>query len=91
MGIYSIFDVFRALVTSIDGINALLWVIVFLVKFFDPAIFGEGSLNPWNYLLFALIIIIMFIRLRSDCHEKKYFHVGSFVSVTVFSLIFVGR
>lgn len=91
MGIYSIVDVFRVLVTSIDGFNALLWVIVFIVKFFNPDFYGEGSLNSWNYLLFALIVIIMFIRLRSDCHEKKYFHLGSFVSVTVFSLIFVGR
>ena len=91
MGIYSISDLFKELITSIDGFNALIWCILFIVKFFKPDIYGDGALSPFIYLLFSFVIILMFIRIRVDCHEKQYFNLGSFISVTFFSLMFIGR
>lgn len=84
-------DLILILTKTVDGINALLWSLLFVAKAISPAILGAGEFDGWIYLMFVVVIVLMLIRSRIDDDEKKVINIGSFVSVTVFSLIFIFR
>lgn len=84
-------DLLKILTKTVDGVAALIWIILFSIKAAKPNVFGAGEFDGWVYILFSFVIILMLVRLRIDQDEKIIFNAGSFLSVSVFSLIFITR
>jgi len=84
-------DLFKTVLKTVDGVNVLIWSIFFLGKSINPKIIGTGEFDGWVYLLFIPVIFLMLIRSRINQDERIIFNVGSFLSVTIFSVIFIRR